>query len=204
MDKHFVVILNGANSAGKDSFVNKVDEIVGQGKYADEQLMISHISSISAIKNMLSDNDFWDRNKDEPGRKLLSDVKDAIDMYDPDMITNRLVKQIDGIIYTNENRELISCIFVDVREPENIEKLVIKYTDYEDRKEDVTYADIEVLTVLIKGSEEPVANNSGDQNVEGYVYDYTYYLVHDKPEVLEKCAQHFVDDIFEVIWSESE
>lgn len=191
MEKPIVVILNGTNGAGKDSFVNKVDDLLrfDRGVYGNDRVMVSHLSSINTIKHMLQHAHFWDGIKDERGRKLLSDVKDAVDTYDKNLITDRLISLVFEIIEGNRKRELESLIFIDIREPENIERAVNRLKGRED---------IGICTVLIKGSEEPVANNSGDQNVEDYTYDYTCTLVHDRPEVLKGCAKNFISAIYPI------
>lgn len=189
MYKPIIVILNGSNGAGKDSFVNKVDYTLRFEKsvFGSDRVMVSHLSSISAIKKMLLTSQYWDGVKDERGRKLLSDVKDAVDKYDKTIITDQLISDVFTILETNDERELSSLVFIDIREPENIDNTVHKLEEQEE---------IEVYTVLIKGSEDPVANNSADQNVEDYAYDYTYTLVHDRSDVLKSCAENFISEIY--------
>lgn len=185
MIKDKVIIINGSNAAGKDTFVNTVFNLVKQDK--SKHLIMTHNSSISGIKKMLQDNSIWDGVKDERGRKLLCDVKIAIDRYNSDLITTQLFNDIKKQTLLARHAEMNILTFVDIREPINIRRLRLMLHD-------CTY--IDTHTLLIRSGQQTVADNQADLNVNDFIYDYAYMIPHGDDDVLKESARHFLYQIY--------
>lgn len=69
-----IIVINGRGGVGKDTLCDFVKE-----KY-DDTYGVQNISSITRIKEIAKDIG-WDGNKDEKGRKFLSDLKKALTEY---------------------------------------------------------------------------------------------------------------------------
>ena len=133
------VIINGTGGAGKDEFIK-------QCKVIDDD--IENISTIDYIKS-IARYAGWDGKKDERGRRFLSDIKDAMILYDdiPFKQTIENVKMFDH-----------KTVFIHCREPDEIEKLK---------------NELNAKTVLVKNKRaDGLINNHADQDVELYNYDY--------------------------------
>lgn len=146
-----IFILNGSGGVGKDTFVRYVDAyITGVRKY-----FVAHISSIEPIKEKAWQIG-WDGQKDEKGRKLLSDIKMALSEYNDEpfeYIKTKIERFID------DARIINGVLFIDIREPEEI-----------DRVKQIFGCE----TILIKSDRvEQVTSNMADAGV----YDYTYDCV---------------------------
>ena len=144
MDKH-IIIINGQGGVGKDTICNIVKKHYGTK-------IVSSIDRIKAIAIYGG----WDKQKDLKGRKLLSDIKLAFSEYN-DLPFKQIAHEIK--IFKNFREEQI--LFIHVREPEEIEKLVSAYP--------------EIKTLLItKGSTPSVFGNMADDNVLNYDYDFVF------------------------------
>lgn len=114
-------ILNGVSTAGKDTFVNMCNG------YDGHKIFCFQFSSVGWVKEIAYKLG-WDGNKDEKGRNLLSGLKHLLTKYD-DVPFKETVKQIH---YWTEPAEHITqnyifnyeyiLVFIDVREPEEIDK----------------------------------------------------------------------------------
>ena len=109
-----VVILNGSNGVGKDTFADMCS------KYADTK----HISSVDYVKEMALKIG-WDGVKDEDGRKFLHNLKLTLDAY-RDTIWSDLMAKAEG-----EGISGTEVFFVDIREPYEIRKAYKKVSEAE-------------------------------------------------------------------------
>lgn len=138
-----VIVINGTASSGKSIFVSLCHEI-------DPRVI--EASTIDFVKQIALQAG-WNGIKDDLGRKFLSDLKDAMSAYHD--IPN---KKIDEFIQSHPD----NIIFVNVREPQNIQYYKDKYN---------------ALTVLIENDRiEHVPNNHADSKVKDYKnYNFTIY-----------------------------
>lgn len=133
------VIINGTGSSGKDEFIK-------QCKLFDDN--IENISTIDFVKS-LAKYAGWDGKKDERGRRLLSDLKDALVLYD-DIPFKETLTNVE--MFSNKT------VFIHCREPDEIRKL----------KEALS-----AKTLLIKNSNvDGTINNHADKDVNLFCYDY--------------------------------
>lgn len=187
-----VVILNGANGAGKDTFVNEMSELLC------DTTLIKHESVINPIKTALSISGIWDSTKDERGRILLADMLIMAKKYNPHYVTDYVVKRTKNFIGTLYNMSYFdSVLFFDIRDPNDIKESIeainsrlpmVYGTDTQCER-------IRVHTLLLKGSTEPVANTDADKNVDNYNYDTIIELDHEDPEVLDSCVRNYIDKL---------
>lgn len=152
--KSFIFIINGSNGVGKDTFIDKVRDELRDYEYLN-------ISAIDVVKNMLRKNEIWDGQKDEKGRRLLAEVKAAINKYS-DFINTDIIMRVGR---WRPRTMMNSIAFIHVREPEQIEIL--------SQRLESAFGEFSMVgTILIKrASAEAAANNDADMNVENYKYD---------------------------------
>lgn len=144
-----VIIINGHGTAGKDTFIDKFAE-VAEDVFGDA-LPVFRFSSVDEVKKyaMLLG---WDGVKDEKGRRLLSDIKDALTRYN-DAPFSYMKKKHDEV----ERLGSHSVIFFHVREPEEIERAVKEFN---------------ATTILIERECATAFTNHADTGVHDYAYDY--------------------------------
>ena len=104
MYKH-VVIINGSAGVGKDTFVAMCNSFCKVMNY-------SSIDEIKRLAKLIG----WDGNKDERGRKLLSDLKVAMSDY-CDLPFQSMKNKYEEFIKSDA-----SILFLHIREPEEIVK----------------------------------------------------------------------------------
>ena len=141
-----IYVVNGAPASGKTTFERMAQEELGESRCA----IISIIDSIKEIAKFCGWNE---QNKRPEDRKLLSDLKDALDTWGNYSI-NKLIQAING---SDED-----VIFVDCRSPYDIDKLKEYYID-------------EVKTIFVTAGErqeEQAILNHADADVLNYNYDY--------------------------------
>lgn len=160
-----VCILNGTGGSGKNTFTQLCRK-TGLSN-------LIHCSTISEVKKAAELLINWDDrdctrrevvDKSEAYRLFLHRLKIAwsefnngstryICDYIRDIISDVIADKVENPV----------VIFVDVREPEEIEKL----------KSVLTKLDIITTTILIEGMVDPSSHqNDSDKNVENYHYDY--------------------------------
>lgn len=140
-----IIIINGKGGVGKDTICDIVK------KHYSTRV----VSSIDGIKAIAIYGE-WDGKKDLKGRKLLSDIKLAFSEYN-DLPFKQMVQEIK--IFKNIRHE--QFLFIHVREPEEIKKLVSEYP--------------EIKTLLITRGESPSEfGNMADDNVLNYNYDFVF------------------------------
>ena len=141
-----VIIINGKGGCGKDTICNIVS------KY----YKVVNVSSVTPIKEIAKQGG-WDGNKDNKGRKLLSDIKKAFTDYND--LPNTYLSYTYTQFLINIDAEIL---FVHIREPKEIKKF---------KKELITT----YYTLLIKSNKTDCEyGNKSDDNVEKYKYDFVY------------------------------
>ena len=138
-----ILIVNGKPRAGKDTFAQILNEYMDVYKY----------SSVTKVKEIAKQCG-WTGAKEEKDRKFLHELKMLTSSYS-DMSYNDVMEEIDKF----KKGELDADIFVvDVREPEEIDRLV-KAT--------------KAFTIFIENNRVPsITSNAADANVENYKYDF--------------------------------
>lgn len=165
--KNQVFIINGRAGIGKNTFVDFC------GDFLDKRSIWTYdISSVDKVKEagiLLG----WDGEKNEVGRQFLSDLKDvSTKLYDGPF------KYMETFINNLEDEEVI---FLHIREPKEISKVVEKYPH--------------VKTIIIKSDRElETFKNHADNNVDNYPYDFTVYN-HSDLDNFKNNAENFVRHI---------
>ena len=138
-----IFIVNGKPRAGKDTFAQILNEYMDVYKY----------SSVTKVKEIAKQCG-WTGAKEERDRKFLHELKMLTSAYS-DMSYNDVIEEIDKF----KKGELNADIFVvDIREPEEIDRLV-KAT--------------KAFTIFIENNRVPsITSNAADANVENYRYDF--------------------------------
>jgi len=179
-----VFIVNGYPGSGKDTFAKFIEE---EFKYEPTKLDVhfENISTVEYIKKAAKDYFGWNGEKDEKGRRLLADLKDASRRYNegPFMVAC----QQRSINYTTVflKRPLLFVSVIHTREPEEIQI-------FKDHFGDICH------TVFIKREIEQELSNHADRNVEGYKYDYTINNNSDIKAFKKKCGK-FINNLFNKI-----
>ena len=165
-------IINGFPRSGKDTFVGMVADNFARNGYRSR-----NISSIDAVKRaafLLG----WDSVKNDAGRKFLSDLKDLSTLfYDGPM------KYMENCI-TSRAKNYGYVFFFHIREPEEITKFVAKYP--------------QTKTILIHRKAAEMYNNTGDNNV--LKYDYDFHIINEGTLKNLKCI---ADTFFESVTGET-
>lgn len=157
-----VIVINGMGGVGKSSFVSLCHEI---------NPSVIETSTVDFVKEIALQAG-WNGNKDEIGRKFLSELKDALEHYYD--IPNQ---KVDKFIESHPD----NIIFVNAREPRNIQYYKDKYN---------------AITVLvINPNAKQVQGNHADENVYDYIYDI-YIENNGNLLQLKETAKTFLD-IFE-------
>lgn len=147
-----VIVINGMGGVGKSTFVSLCHEI-------DPRVI--ETSTVDFVKEIAMQAG-WDGIKDQKGRRLLSDIKDALERYDD--VPN---KKIDEFIQSHPD----NIIFVNAREPHNIAYYQEKY---------------DAISVLVKNpNAQQVKDNHADENV----YDYSYNVFINNSGDLEELKE---------------
>lgn len=138
-----VWVLNGSARSGKDTFADIVE------KWCKTQMITTEVHNISSIDLVRRAAVLlgWDTKKDEKGRKFLSDLKLISSKHynGPFKYVTEYINNHDGII------------FVHIREPKEIEKLI--------------KAIPETQTILLTRPSNDTPNNMADKNVDKFNYD---------------------------------
>lgn len=186
MVDNYVIILNGRPTAGKDTFVGLVKKFCDIFDYA----WVSHISSVNPIKEFLTDRLGWDGKKDDATRKLLADIKQYWDSRGGYTSVSYCIDEVLKHINAEATKKDDKIIFVDIREPYNIDKIVNAL----DALKDVY--NIKTYTVFIDRPQVAVDHgNTSDDNVENFVYDAVIFNNSTINE-FEKLAHEFVENLF--------
>lgn len=154
-----VIVINGMGGVGKSTFISLCHEI---------DPIVIETSTVDFVKEVALQAG-WDGVKDEAGRRFLSELKDAIEHYHD--IPNT---KIDEFIETHPD----SIIFVNAREPHNVQHYVNEYG---------------AVTVMVINPNAPqVQGNHADEGVYDYIYDY-YIENSGDLAMLKESAKIFLD-----------
>ena len=171
-----IVIVNGYPGAGKTTFENLALKQLNNNGYI--------ISSIDFVKKVARKCG-WDGEKTPENRKFLSDLKKLLTEWN-DVPLKQIcqeirIREFEYDVWEIPTDEVV--IFVDVREPIEIEKYKKFMTE--------TYG-WKVTTLYIDSKEENTYSNDSDKNVEQYNYDH--YILNDKTglEALEELVKEFL------------
>ena len=166
MKKKLVVIINGSGGVGKDSLCAAVEKA----------MPTINISSIDPIKDIATYAG-WDGTKDDAGRLLLVELKQAFVRYN-DLPLKFLCQQYEQFL-KSEN----VVLFVHIREPEEIAKF----------KKCVK--DAICKTILITRDTHKEWQNTSDSGVSNY--DYDCYFENNRS--LEESGAAFVGLIADIL-----
>lgn len=158
-----IFVLNGQGKAGKDTFAKFAMHYLNK----EHRMLTAVISSVDMVK-IFGQKLGWDGVKDEKGRKFLSDLKELSTRY------NGPMKYMAEYIETCGAH----VVFVHIREPEEIKKLVDRYPS--------------AITVLLNRGKSLKLGNISDDDVENYVYDH-YIENNDTEQQLEKKAKELMN-----------
>lgn len=150
-----VVIINGSGGAGKDTIC----------KVVENHYSTMNVSSIDPIKKIAIENG-WDGQKSEKSRKFLADLKQLFVDYN-DLPLQYLTEKYEEFLDSTKQ-----IMFVHIREPEEIRKF----------KQSVGK---NCVTLLIRRHTmaRKAWNNSSDDDVEKYEYDFYYENCKDLREL---------------------
>lgn len=144
-----VIVINGAGTSGKDTFIDLFTEVCNEiGDYS-----VYRFSSVDEVKYFATCMG-WDGVKDDKGRRFLSDIKDAMTLYN-DAPYNYMRQKVTEVSEQEDN----AFIFFHVREPIEIQKMVNR---------------LKAITILIDRPSvcSDTFTNHADKNVENFDYDY--------------------------------
>ena len=155
------IIVNGFARAGKDSFVAACKQhLHAQGRWPFE------FSSITPVKDLIEEGAGIDLSaKTDADRKLLADVGAALQAHS-NWRTTRCLGFIEGYMKWGKRLTRDVVMFLHIREPENIQKVI---TGVKDRNLGAIH------TVLLRGPREVRVDNVADNAVLGMSYDDTLY-----------------------------
>lgn len=141
-----VVIINGSGGVGKDTIC----------KVVENHYETMNVSSIDPIKRIAIENG-WDGKKSEKSRKFLADLKQLFVDYN-DLPQQYLAERYEEFLHSKKR-----IMFVHIREPEEIRKFKRSVSE-------------KCVTLLIRRGEKArkAWNNSSDDDVEKYEYDFYY------------------------------
>lgn len=137
-----IVVINGSGGSGKDTVIDYAMEIL-------KETYLERCSSVDQVKE-IAKLFGWNGQKDDKSRKLLSDLKDTWTGYNDGPF-----KYIQSRFESTDS----NLLFIHVREPFEIEKIVKSYGD-------------STVTLLIKRPNTEIFDNHADREVEKYNYDY--------------------------------
>lgn len=157
-----VVVINGFPRSGKDTFV----------RLASKYALVMNYSSVDFVKEVARFAG-WNGEKNLHTRKFLSDLKDLLTFLDD--IPFKKIEERMRAFYNMGEQEIL---FIHIREPKEIEKLVKCYPD--------------VITLLIKRPDsEHEFSNHADAMVEEYPYDFVV-VNNSSLDFFESKAKEFV------------
>ena len=184
-----VVIINGKPQSGKDTFCKYAQGYCDDDESANTLI----ISSVDPLKEMLTQLG-WDGTKTDKIRDMLMDMK-QLWVQNQDGPTMFLFNNILEFHKTCTGEDNI--VFVHIREPEEIKKLVNALTGFESMGIDV------ISLLIIRGSGEDTPNQPAETRrsddealINSYEYDVTINNDEDLIK-LQELAAEFVDKLLE-------
>lgn len=175
MDKKIFVI-NGSTRGGKDSFVSFVAaELNDIHKRFHTVINFDSVGRLKRIEKEINRNTEESKNKTERYRKFISDLKRLTDDY-CDLSFQDISDAINDFMCDGNDALML---FIHIREPENIKRVVNKFG---------------AKTVLIKNDhKELITSNESDANIFNYDYDYVIYN-NEGLEELRNSVKKFVKE----------
>ena len=184
-----VVIINGKPQSGKDTFCKYAQGYCDDDESANTLI----ISSVDPLKEMLTQLG-WDGTKTDKIRDMLMDMKQLwVQNQDgPTMFLFNNILEFHKACTGEDN-----IVFVHIREPEEIKKLVNALTGFESMGIDV----ISLLIIRESGEDTPnqptETRRSDDETlINSYEYDVTINNDEDLIK-LQELAAEFVDKLLE-------
>lgn len=184
-----VVIINGKPQSGKDTFCKYAQGYCDDDESANTLI----ISSVDPLKEMLTQLG-WDGTKTDKIRDMLMDMKQLwVQNQDgPTMFLFNNILEFHKACTGEDN-----IVFVHIREPEEIKKLVNALTGFESMGIDVIS-----LLVIRKGEEDtpnqPAETRRSDDEALINSYEYDVTINNDEDLIkLQELAAEFVDKLLE-------
>lgn len=184
-----VVIINGKPQSGKDTFCKYAQGYCDDDESANTLI----ISSVDPLKEMLTQLG-WDSTKTDKIRDMLMDMKQLwVQNQDgPTMFLFNNILEFHKACTGEDN-----IVFVHIREPEEIKKLVNALTGFESMGIDVIS-----LLVIRKGGEDtpnqPAETRRSDDEALINSYEYDVTINNDEDLIkLQELAAEFVDKLLE-------
>jgi hypothetical protein len=184
-----VVIINGKPQSGKDTFCKYAQGYCDDDESANTLI----ISSIDPLKEMLTQLG-WDGTKTDKIRDMLMDMKQLwVQNQDgPTMFLFNNILEFHKACTGEDN-----IVFVHIREPEEIKKLVNALTGFESMGIDVIS-----LLIIRKGGEDtqnqPAETRRSDDEALINSYNYDITINNDGDLIrLQELAAEFVDKLLE-------
>lgn len=184
-----VVIINGKPQSGKDTFCKYAQGYCDDDESANTLI----ISSVDPLKEMLTQLG-WDGTKTDKIRGMLMDMKQLwVQNQDgPTMFLFNNILEFHKACTGEDN-----IVFVHIREPEEIKKLVNALTGFESMGIDVIS-----LLVIRKGGEgipnQPAETRRSDDEALINSYEYDVTINNDEDLIkLQELAAEFVDKLLE-------
>ena len=184
-----VVIINGKPQSGKDTFCKYAQGYCDDDESANTLI----ISSVDPLKEMLTQLG-WDGTKTDKVRDMLMDMKQLwVQNQDgPTMFLFNNILEFHKACTGEDN-----IVFVHIREPEEIKKLVNALTGFESMGIDVIS-----LLVIRKGGEDtpnqPTETRRSDDEALINSYEYDVTINNDEDLIkLQELAAEFVDKLLE-------
>ena len=184
-----VVIINGKPQSGKDTFCKYAQGYCDDDESANTLI----ISSVDPLKEMLTQLG-WDGTKTDKIRDMLMDMK-QLWVQNQDGPTMFLFNNILGFHKACTGEDNI--VFVHIREPEEIKKLVNALTGFESMGIDV----ISLLVIRESGEDtpnQPAETRRSDDEALINSYEYDVTINNDEDLIkLQELAAEFVDKLLE-------
>lgn len=184
-----VVIINGKPQSGKDTFCKYAQGYCDDDESANTLI----ISSVDPLKEMLTQLG-WDGTKTDKIRDMLMDMKQLwVQNHDgPTMFLFNNILEFHKACTGEDN-----IVFVHIREPEEIKKLVNALTGFESMGIDV----ISLLVIREGGEDTPnqpaeTRRSDNEALINSYKYDVTINNDEDLIK-LQELAAEFVDKLLE-------
>ena len=184
-----VVIINGKPQSGKDTFCKYAQGYCDDDESANTLI----ISSVDPLKEMLTQLG-WDGTKTDKIRDMLMDMKQLwVQNQDgPTMFLFNNILEFHKACTGEDN-----IVFVHIREPEEIKKLVNALTGFESMGIDV----ISLLVIRESGEDtpnQPAETRRSDDEALINSYEYDVTINNDEDLIkLQELAAEIVDKLLE-------
>lgn len=178
-----VVIINGVQESGKDSFINFVQSYCNM----DECANVLNLSSVDPIKDVL-ESFGWNGEKTEEVRDIIASIKkiwiNAQNGPTMFMMNNILEWHKQGLGEDN-------IVFCHVREPEEIDKLKRAISGMESMG-------IEIMTMLVVRGDTMVTRHRGADDYSTIIQHSYNKIIYNDGDIfeLDEKAREFVNELF--------